>query len=69
MVARCAARGFTMRPSAGLRNPFEQARLWRQSRAREEIEDKIQKFKAAGAMFLAHCIESVGPQHGDPVRS
>ncbi len=56
-----------MRPSAGLRDPFEQARLWRQSRSIEEIRAKIHEFEAAGANFLAHCIESVGPQHGDPV--
>jgi len=56
-----------MRPSAGLRDPFDQARLWRQSRSIEEINAKVQEFRAAGADFLAHCIESVGPQHGDPV--
>lgn len=67
LLARCRARGFEMRPSAGLRDPFEQARLWRQSRAIEEITAKIAAFEAAGAQFLAHCLRSVGPQHGDPV--
>lgn len=67
LVARCAARGFQMRPSAGLRDPFEQARLWRQSRSIEEIRARIREYRDAGAGFLAQCIESVGPQHGDPV--
>lgn len=67
LVASCRARGFEMRPNAGLRDPFEQARLWRQSRSIEEITAKIAAFEAAGAAFLAHCLRSVGPQHGDPV--
>ena len=67
LIASCAARGLVMRPSAGLRDPFEQGRLWRQSRAIEEIQAAVQRLQQAGAAFLAHCIESVGPQHGDPV--
>jgi hypothetical protein len=67
LVARCRERGFVMRPSAGLRDPFEQARLWRQSRSIEQINAKLDELKAARADFLAHCIESVGPQHGRPV--
>lgn len=67
LLLRCAGRGFQMRANAGLRDPFEQAKLWRQSRSIEEIRAKIQEFRAVGADFLAHCIDSVGPQHGDPV--
>jgi len=67
LIDRCRQRGFEMRPSAGLRDPFEQARLWRQSRSIEEIRKQIATLKAQGADFLAHCLDSVGPQHGDPV--
>ena len=67
LLARCAARGFDMRPNAGLRDPFEQAKLWRQSRSIEEILAAIDELRSVGAPFLAHCLESVGPQHGDPV--
>ena len=37
LIARCATRGFVMRANNGLRDPFEQAKLWRQSRSIEEI--------------------------------
>ena len=67
LLEACAAEGIEMRPSAGLRDPFEQARLWRQSRSIEQINRRVAEFRAAGAHFLAHCLTSVGPQHGDPV--
>jgi peptidoglycan L-alanyl-D-glutamate endopeptidase CwlK len=63
----CKNRGCIMRPSTGLRDPFEQGKLWRQSRSLEEITDQINSFKKQGAYFLAHCLESVGPQDGNDV--
>lgn len=56
-----------MRPYFTIRDPFTQAKLWRQSRSAEQIKTKIVELKSAGAPFLAHCIESVGPQNGAPV--
>ena len=56
-----------MRPNNGLRDPFEQGRLWRQSRSKEEIEAKIEELESKGALFLADCIRRVGPQHGNHV--
>ena len=67
LLNSCRARGIEMRPYSTLRTPFDQARLWRQSRSIEEIRDKIADLRASGASFLAHCLESVGPQHGEPV--
>lgn len=67
LIQNIAARGIEMRPYVSIRTPFEQAIAWRQSRAKEEVAAKIQEFKNAGAPFLAHCLESVGPQHGDHV--
>jgi peptidoglycan LD-endopeptidase CwlK len=67
LIARCAQRGFEMRPNNGLRDPFEQAKLWRQSRSIEEIRRKMDEFSAQGATFLVECLRSVGPQHGDHV--
>lgn len=65
LLTTCKASGCEMRPNYGLRDPFEQARLWRQSRSIEEIQSRILSFRTQGANFLADCIESVGPQHGD----
>jgi len=67
LIAKCEAQGVEMRPSTAVRTAFDQARLWRQSRASEEIAQKIADFKSHSATFLAFCLESVGPQHGDPV--
>ena len=67
LLKKCAQRGVVMRPYFTLRTPFEQAKLWIQSRSIEEIQEKIAEFKGAGADFLAFCLESVGPQHGDYV--
>ncbi len=67
LLTNCSKRDVEMRPYFTLRTPFEQAKLWRQSRSREQIQAKITELKAAGADFLAYCIESVGPQNGPPV--
>jgi hypothetical protein len=67
LLQKCSAEGIIMRPNESLRDPFVQAKYWRQSRSGEEIKRKIADLTAQGAPFLAHCIDSVGPQHGDPV--
>ena len=64
LLKRCRQRGVEMRPYFTLRTPFEQAKLWRQSRSIEEIREKVAEFRDGGANFLAYCLESVGPQHG-----
>ncbi len=69
LVAACLQRGVEMRPYMALRDPREQARLWRQSRAREEIERRIGELRLGGAAFLAHCLESAGGQNGAHVTS
>ena len=60
----CDQSGYTMRQFFTLRTPFEQGILWRQSRSTQEINEKISELQNNGADFLAHCIESVGPQNG-----
>jgi peptidoglycan LD-endopeptidase CwlK len=67
LLVVCQGGRVEMRPYFGLRTPFEQAKLWRQSRTAEEIARKIASLRAEGAPFLAHCIDSVGPQNGAPV--
>jgi peptidoglycan L-alanyl-D-glutamate endopeptidase CwlK len=67
LLVNCKNRGIEMRPSDTVRSPFEQAKIWRQSRTSEEIRKKIAELRNNNAPFLAHCLESVGPQKGDPV--
>jgi len=66
-LANCASRGVEMVPYFGIRTPFEQGALWRQSRSVQQVAEKIADLKARGAQFLAHCIESVGSKHGPQV--
>jgi peptidoglycan LD-endopeptidase CwlK len=67
LIANLAARGIEMRPCAALRTPKEQAALWRQSRAREEIDAAIDRLRSQGGDFLADTLRDVGPQHGEHV--
>ena len=64
LLSECDSSGYPMRQFFTLRNPFEQGKLWRQSRYRDQVEQKITELRNKGADFLAHCIESVGPQNG-----
>ncbi|HMI59911.1 MAG TPA: M15 family metallopeptidase [Puia sp.] len=67
LLQKCKDQGIEMRPNEALRDPFIQAKYWRQSRSSGQITTKISDLKKQGAPFLGFCIESVGPQHGDPV--
>lgn len=67
LLENCKKRSVEMRPYDGIRTPLEQARLWRQSRAIEEINKKIADLEANGAHFLAECIRRAGPQNGGHV--
>ena len=60
----CDQSGYTMRQFFTLRTPFEQGILWRQSRSIQEIQQKMSELQNSGADFLAHFIDTVGPQNG-----
>jgi hypothetical protein len=64
VLATCNNSGAVMRPFFTQRDPWEQARLWRRSRSSKEIKQAIYYLKNQGAEWLAHILESVGPQHG-----
>jgi peptidoglycan LD-endopeptidase CwlK len=64
LLQNCKARGIEMELFSTLRDPFEQARLWRQSRTTEEVKRKIAEFRNDDARFLAFCLDSVGKQFG-----
>jgi hypothetical protein len=56
-----------MRPYCTLRDPFEQAKLWRQSRTSEQIAKQCAYLRSVDAPRIAACIESVGPRNGPKV--
>ena len=64
VIWSCQKEGFELVPYYTLRDTYEQARLWRQSRSGEEIKNKINFLRNANADFLADCLEIVGPQYG-----
>ena len=41
VIAACDDAGFRVVPYQGYRGPAEQARLWRQSRSRSEVEERV----------------------------
>jgi peptidoglycan L-alanyl-D-glutamate endopeptidase CwlK len=67
VLADCQTRGITMRPNSAARSPWEQAKLWRQSRATEQIQVARHQMENEGAPWLANVLAEVGPQHGDHV--
>lgn len=67
LLQRCDDLHIVMRITETLRTPFTQAKYWRQSRTKAVVQARIQKLRVDGAPFLAHCLEVVGPQNGDPV--
>src|SRR5258707_1340603 len=67
VLAATEAKGITMRPNSAARSPWEQAKLWRQSRSTEQIRAAGQQMKDEGAPWLADVLAAVGPQHGDHV--
>lgn len=64
VLADCFEAGYEFRPFFTLRDPWEQARLWRQSRSRETVEAKCHELRGNGAPFLAAILFEVGPQNG-----
>lgn len=67
LIQSCLGDGVIMRPYFGLRSLDEQAVLWRQSRATEEIAAAVERLQQSGAPFLAEVLQRVGPQHGPHV--
>lgn len=59
--------GIDMRPFFALRDPWEQARLWRQSRTRTTIVAAYERLQEQGAPWLANVLTDVGPQYGRDV--
>lgn len=67
LLSLCADQGVVMRPFCRVRDPYQQAALWRQSRSKHEIDRAITTFDRSGAPYLAHVLNHVGSQHGKRV--
>lgn len=66
LINACAERGVMMRPFFTLRPPAEQARLWRSTRATQEVERAIIRLNSRKAGYVAKILHEVGPQSSPP---
>lgn len=64
LLADLFREGYQLRPFFTLRDPWVQARLWRQSRMTQEIHSAAAELAREGAPFLREVLLSVGAQHG-----
>lgn len=65
-VLRCADAGIELLIYCTLRDAHEQARLYRQSRTKEQVQAKIDQYKSRGFPALAQILKDVGPQKSGP---
>ena len=65
-LLRCADAGIELLIYCTLRDTHEQARLYRQSRTKEQVQAKIDQFKARGFPALGQILREVGPQKAGP---
>lgn len=65
-ILRCADAGFELLIYCTLRDGHEQARLYRQSRTKEQVQKKMDQLTAKGFPALAKILKDVGPQKSGP---
>jgi peptidoglycan L-alanyl-D-glutamate endopeptidase CwlK len=65
-ILRCADAGIELLIYCTLRDAQEQARLYRQSRDKEQIQKKMDQLTAKGFPALAKILKDVGPQKSGP---
>jgi peptidoglycan L-alanyl-D-glutamate endopeptidase CwlK len=65
-VLRCAEAGIELLIYCTLRDEHEQARLYRQSRTKEQVQAKMDLLTARGFPALARILKEVGPQKSGP---
>ncbi len=64
LLLKVKSMGYELSPFFTTRNPWTQARLWRQSRTSIQINRAAAMLRNAKAPFLADVLLSVGPQRG-----
>jgi peptidoglycan L-alanyl-D-glutamate endopeptidase CwlK len=65
-VLLCAEAGIELLIYCTLRDTHEQARLYRQSRTKEQVQAKIDQLTARGFAALGRILKEVGPQKSGP---
>lgn len=65
-ILLCADAGFELLIYCTLRDAHEQARLYRQSRTKEQVQKKMDQLSARGFPALAKILKEVGPQKSGP---
>jgi len=65
-ILRCADAGFELLIYCTLLDAHEQARLYRQSRTKEQVQKKMDQLTARGFPALAKILKDVGPQKTGP---
>jgi len=63
-LADCKDTGHELRPFFTFRDPWTQARLWRQSRTFDQIIKARDRLAAAGAPYLSRVLMDAGPSSG-----
>lgn len=69
MLDESAETGLNLHVVVYERSPWEQARLWRQSRSTFKVNQQKSILRAAGAPWIAQVLEDVGPQREGPWRT
>ena len=62
----CRARDVVVVPYFTLRDPWEQARLWRRSRSGARVAQECNRLQNLGMPWCAGVLEEVGPQPSGP---
>src|SRR5687767_14770611 len=65
-ILLCAEAGIELLIYCTLRDTHEQARLYRQSRTKEQVQAKMDQLTARGFPALARILKEVGPQKSGP---
>jgi hypothetical protein len=67
LLELCKEQGVKVVPYFTVRDPWTQAKLWRQSRSKTEIKRALRRLSDGGAPWLAEVVASVGPRYGKHV--
>jgi hypothetical protein len=66
LLDACEKEGYLFKPYVGMRDVFQQNRLWRRSRNPRQVQEMILALRNQNLGFLAYALEVVGPQRNGP---